>query len=764
MRAILTKDKCLVAIGERPAEVTDDKWDEMDENVVANLLLALADGVLSSIEEKKTAKDIWNHLARLYEERSLHNKIFLKRKLYALRMKESTSVTEHPLFWKEKIGATIRRTDRKRFADVWLFDTGATFHVTARREWFHQYKSISEGRSVYSCNDHELKIIEIRSIMGKMHDGALVLMKGEKIAANLYQLEGEIIKEAKASVSSHGPSHIVVVSWHQKLRHMSEQGMKILVKKKLIPGLTKVSLPFCKYCVINKQHRLKFKVSNSRSVFVLELVHSDVWQAPVQSLGGAKYFVSFINDYSRRRWVYLIKKKCDVFEVFKVYKARVELDSGIKIKCLRTDNRGEYAGDEFDLFYRQKGIKRQFTTAYTPQQNGVAGHMNKTLLERARAMLATISLGKPFWAEAVNTVCYVINRSPSTAVELKTLMEMWTGKSVYYSDLHIFRSLVYGIACGTPLPTKLLSAEMLSLWKTIFKRMKKHEVNETNESQAPANRTINHERKRPGWHSDYVMESNVAYCLLIEEGEPKPIGNKWVYKIKRNCDDRVERYRARLVVKGYAQKEGIDFNKIFSTVVPMTTVRVVLELCATYGFNLEQLDVKTAFLHGNLDEEIYMLQPEAVPNKDCINKLKAQLAREFEMKDLGLANKILGMQLHRDRVSREIWLSQKSYVKKILKRFNMQDYKPISTPFLTNVKLSSKMSPSSDLDRSKSTTGYVFTLFGGKVSWVSKLQSVVVMSTTEAEYVAAAQAGKEAVWLKMLLEELGHKQEKITLF
>ncbi|GJU40760.1 hypothetical protein Tco_1193717 [Tanacetum coccineum] len=96
MKAILTKDKCLAAIGERPVEVTDDhKWDEVDGNAIANLHLALAHGVLSSIEEKKTAKDIWDHLAQLYEVRSLHNKKFPKRKLYALRMTESTSVTEH---------------------------------------------------------------------------------------------------------------------------------------------------------------------------------------------------------------------------------------------------------------------------------------------------------------------------------------------------------------------------------------------------------------------------------------------------------------------------------------------------------------------------------------------------------------------------------------------------------------------------------------------------------------------------------------------
>ncbi|GJY40067.1 retrovirus-related pol polyprotein from transposon TNT 1-94 [Tanacetum coccineum] len=267
-----------------------------------------------------------------------------------------------------------------------------------------------------------------------------------------------------------------------------------------------------------------------------------------------------------------------------------------------------------------------------------------------------------------------------------------------------------------------------------------HEVNETDESQAPATRTLNRERRRPRWQADYVMESNKeamqeeiealhknkTWELVPLPGGRKLIGNKWVYKIKRNGDDQVERYRVRLVVKGYAQKEGIDFNEIFSLVVRMTTIRVVLAMCATYDLHLEQLDVKTAFLHGNLEEEIYMLQPEGFkqkgkenlvcrlnkslyglkqvprcwykrfdsfirsleynrlhvdpcayfkrfgnndfiilllyvddmlvvgPNKDRINKLKAQLARELEMKDLEPANKILGMQIHRDRVSRKI--------------------------------------------------------------------------------------------------------------
>ncbi|GMI82021.1 hypothetical protein HRI_001871400 [Hibiscus trionum] len=96
IKAILRKNGCLAAISEWPTDFTDNKkWNEMDENAIADLHLALADEVLSSIEEKKTTKEIWDHLAKLYEVKSLHNKIFLKRKLYTLRMSESTLVTEH---------------------------------------------------------------------------------------------------------------------------------------------------------------------------------------------------------------------------------------------------------------------------------------------------------------------------------------------------------------------------------------------------------------------------------------------------------------------------------------------------------------------------------------------------------------------------------------------------------------------------------------------------------------------------------------------
>ena len=95
MKAVLRKDHCIAAIEVRPEGLADDKSKEIDNNAIANLHMALADSVLSTVAEKTTAKEIWDARTRLYETKSLHNKIFLKRKLYTLRMSESISVTDH---------------------------------------------------------------------------------------------------------------------------------------------------------------------------------------------------------------------------------------------------------------------------------------------------------------------------------------------------------------------------------------------------------------------------------------------------------------------------------------------------------------------------------------------------------------------------------------------------------------------------------------------------------------------------------------------
>ncbi len=238
--------------------------------------------------------------------------------------------------------------------------------------------------------------------------------------------------------------------WHQRLGHMSERGLKILADRKLLPNLKSGKLDFCKHCLFGKQSKQRFKIGKHTSKGILDYIHSDVWgPAPTTSYGGSSYFVSFIDDFSRKVWVYMLKRKSDVFSVFKQFRALVENNTGRTIKCLRTDNGGEFTSKEFDSYCKDAGIERHKTTVYTPQQNGVAERMNKTLLERARSMLSNVGLQKELWTEAVATTCYVINRSPSTTIDCKIPQEVWKGHPCDYSKLRVFGCDAYALVPKT---------------------------------------------------------------------------------------------------------------------------------------------------------------------------------------------------------------------------------------------------------------------------------------------------------------------------
>ena len=137
-------------------------------------------------------------------------------------------------------------------------------------------------------------------------------------------------------------------------------------------------------------------------------------QAP--SLGGSQYFLTFIDDFTRKTWVYFLKNKSEVFEKFQNFKALVENQSGLHIKVLRTDRGGEYISKEFLRFCRENGIHKQFTARYTPQQNGVAERKNRTIMDMARSMLKEKHLPNDYWADVVHCAMYILNRCPTKSV------------------------------------------------------------------------------------------------------------------------------------------------------------------------------------------------------------------------------------------------------------------------------------------------------------------------------------------------------------
>ena len=266
-----------------------------------------------------------------------------------------------------------------------------------------------------------------------------------------------------------------------------------------------------------------------------------------------------------------------------------------------------------------------------------------------------------------------------------------------------------------------------------------------------------------------LVKNHTWNLARLQKGK-KEIGCKWVYAQKEGFPSKNDvRYKARLVAKGYAQMEGIDYNEVFSPVVKHSSIRILLALVAQFNMELVQMDVKTAFLHGDLEEEIYITQPDgfkvagkenwvcklnkllyglkqslrkwykrfdqfmigqnytrssfdhyvyfrklrdgsfiylllyfddmliASRNQGEICILKAQLSKEFKMKDLGEAKKILGMEIVRDRQRSTLCLTQKQYLKKVLQRFGMSEKtKPVSTPLSPNFKLSASQCPKTE--------------------------------------------------------------------
>ncbi|CAM8929401.1 unnamed protein product [Rhodiola kirilowii] len=375
--------------------------------------------------------------------------------------------------------------EQPHYKDVWVLDSGASYHICPCREWFSTYEQI-DGGNVSMANSDVCKAVGIGLIRIRTHDdffctlnevrhvpqmtknlislslldskgfsfrgkggvmyvckGSQVVLKGVK-CGTIYLLQGSTLTGCAAVASSDAHKEDMTKLWHMRLGHMSERGMQILSKRDLLGGYRIKNLDFCEHCVFGKLHRSEFPKGVHRTKGTLDYIHSDCWgPARVESVGGNRYFLSIIDDYSRMTWVFMMKYKSEAFNKFKQWKTLVENQTGKKIKRLRTDNGLEFCSAEFNEFCKTEGIARHHTVRDTPEQNGVAERMNQTLLERARCMLSNAGLPRRFWAEAVSTSCYLINRGPHTGIGGKTPYEVWSGKPADYSLLRVFGCTVY---------------------------------------------------------------------------------------------------------------------------------------------------------------------------------------------------------------------------------------------------------------------------------------------------------------------------------
>ncbi|GJS99842.1 putative ribonuclease H-like domain-containing protein [Tanacetum coccineum] len=227
--------------------------------------------------------------------------------------------------------------------------------------------------------------------------------------------------------------------WHRRLGHVNFKNINKLVKGHLVRGLPSkvfVNDHTCVACKKGKQHKASCKAKLDRIIRKpLELLHMDLFRpVSIESINKKRYCLVVTDDFSRFSWVFFLATKDETSEILCNLIIGLEKQLNHNVKIIRCDNGTEFKNYVMNEFCAKKGIKREFSVARTPQQNGVAERKNRTLIEAARTMLADSLLPIPFWAEAVNTACYVLNRVLVTKPQNKTPYELLIGKFDGKSD------------------------------------------------------------------------------------------------------------------------------------------------------------------------------------------------------------------------------------------------------------------------------------------------------------------------------------------
>jgi transposase InsO family protein len=368
-------------------------------------------------------------------------------------------------------------TELTNSRNTWYLDSGATRHMCRDRTSFMDFDECEQSK-VYTAADHfvkstgtgELQLdaklnrrvtnpIKLKKVLcvpdlqknllsvSSVTDNGYTVTFG-KDRATINRKDGTIVLTAtkrdhlyvvnkrEESAALVGENNVQELQkWHQRYGHLNVADLKKMKNEDMVLGMNfpnKSNDLKCETCAKCKIRVQPFTQSVNREKELLGLVHSDIC-GPIgtESLGGAKYFVTFIDDCSRYTETAMLRSRADVLQAFKDYKRKVENFTGRKIKKLRTDNGREYLSKNFENFLKEEGISRQLSVEYTPQQNGVAERANRTLVEMARCMMLQGNLPDSLWAEAVNTATYLRNRCATKCLNGITPFEAWSKRKPY---------------------------------------------------------------------------------------------------------------------------------------------------------------------------------------------------------------------------------------------------------------------------------------------------------------------------------------------
>ncbi|KAL2607982.1 hypothetical protein R1flu_026555 [Riccia fluitans] len=559
--------------------------------------------------------------------------------------------------------------------------------------------------------------------------------------------------------------------WHRRLGHMSEKGMEVLRKQDLLFGLKSSKLEFCEHCVFGKHKRSAFSVEIHRSTEVLEYAHSDMWfnlSYPFE------LWHKRVPDYSKLRVFGCIARDVSFNE------AR-SLKEGEKAQAPDIDKGESHpSGVEGEIIH---DINHDTPQGDLPTVVEDVSEPEKHVEEKEGV---DRPMGRPQDDDQPESS---MKRSSHVKGALERYGVWFPSDQV---DEHDNEGDVYMLITEEGEPSSFEEAQNLA-------------------EKAEWSMAMRKEMKS--------LNDNKTWELVELPKGKQVIACRWVYKRKEGSETDEKIFKARLAAKGFTQRKGVDYNEVFAPVAKYSKIRLLLSLGFTRSVEDPCVYLKRVSneVFGLIILVLYVDDMLLVAkDKSEVEKVKAQLSKEFSMKDLGSTKRILGMEIHRDVKGGRLWLTQGNYTRKVLERFNMLDAKPVGTPLANHFKhqLSAKFCPidatekgliskipyesvvgslmylmmctrpdiayalgkaktlvgfvdsdyAQDLDTRQPTMGYVMILGGGCITWRSVLQKCKTLSTTEVEYVAATVAAKEAIWLGWLTSEMGLSQGCFTLY
>nr|GEW17898.1 putative ribonuclease H-like domain-containing protein [Tanacetum cinerariifolium] len=468
----------------------------------------------------------------------------------------------------------------------------------------------------------------------KLSDDANVLLRTLR-QHNMYSIDlNNIIPHKDLTCLVAEASADKCMLWHRRLGHLNFKTMNKLVRHNLVRGLPTKCFEndhSCTACLKGKQHKASCKSKLVNSVTKpLHTLHMDLFGPTfVSSISHKWYCLVVTDDFSRFTWTFFFKTKDATSGILRKFITEIENLKDLKVKIIRCDNGGEFRNKEINDFCSQKGIKREFSNARTPQQNGVAERRNMTLIEAARIMLADAKLPVTFWAEAVNTAYTCKDDAPESSgnpnptastttpqadpmetLAVETLISIQMETTITTSPTHTLR-------INKDHPKSQITGPVDALIQT---RNKSKEVGEQSFITTIHQKTdptllqfclfscfvsqvepkkISDAFQDPSWVEAMQEEllrfkiQNVWSLVDCPKGV-RPVGTKWVLKNKKDERGIVIRNKARLVAQGHTQEEWIDHD---------------------------EMDVKSSFLYGTIDEEVYVLQPSGFQDPEFLAKV-----------------------------------------------------------------------------------------------------------------------------------------------